>query len=205
MTITTERASAADSGGGECKEPVSKPGSDHHNYPKGFAMFRTTTTTKRWGLRLAATAAFTVALGLIPAPAHAATCAPALPAGVTCTTEYIDGSQVTTIRSGTGQTLRAAFYDSWIRFSGDRLLYFGSDSCTATTTDTDFRLSFLPDGWSDRISSVEDYSGCDVNLYEDHYWEGESTGYKNYSDDQSGGGEHLSWDWHDRASSFTIS
>jgi hypothetical protein len=165
---------------------------------------------KRWGARLAVAAAATAAVTtLIPAPAHAAgtTCnfGRPTPAGITCTTDYSSGSKVTVIKSGTGRTLRAAFYDSWTRYSGDRILYYGSDNCSASTTDTDFKLAALPDGWNDKISSVEDFHGCDVNLFQDVDFRGTSTGYVNYGERSSGGGKHLSFSRHNWASSFRIS
>lgn len=168
-----------------------------------------TPNTKRWGARLAAAAAATAVVTLSPGPAHAAsTCsfAPrATPAGITCTTDYSSGSKVTIIKSGTGTTLRAAFYDSRYTYKGDRILYYGSGSCSASTTDTDFKLAWLPDGWNDKISSIEDYHGCDVNLFKDVDFGGGSTGYVNYADQSTGGGKHLFWTKNNWASSFKIS
>jgi len=169
-----------------------------------------TFTTKRWGASLAGAAATAAILALIPTPAQAATwtCSTGghpIPAGVSCTTSYASGAKVTVIKSGTGTTLRAVFYDSQIRYSGDRIMYYGSDNCSATTTDTDFKLSFMPDGWDNKISSVEDYHGCDVNLFWDEDWNGSSTGYTNYSDQNAGGGRHLGITWSNDASSFKIS
>jgi hypothetical protein len=169
----------------------------------------TTANTKRWGARLVvAAAAAAAAVTLVPAPAHAAGAAcnfgRPTPAGITCTTDYSSGSKVTVIKSGTGRTLRAAFYDSWLHYSGDRILYYGSNSCSASTTDTDFKLAALPDGWDNKISSVEDFSGCDVNLFQDVDF-GTGTGYVNYGERSSGGGKHLSYSRHNWASSFKIS
>ncbi len=164
-----------------------------------------TPTTKRWSACLAAAAAATAVATLVPGPAHAVATkcsfAPrATPAGITCTTDYSSGSKVTIIKSGTGTTLRAAFYDSWWTYKGDRILYYGSGTCSASTTDTDFRLAWLPDGWNDKISSVEDYAGCDVNLFQNADFGGTSTGYVHYGD-----GKHLSYSRHNWASSFKIS
>lgn len=168
-----------------------------------------TPNTKRWGARLAAAAAATAALTLVPAPAHAASACSfpnGTPAGITCTTDYSSGSKVTRIKSGTGTTLRAAFYDSWYTYSGDRILYYGSGTCSATTTDTDFKLAYLPDGWDNKISSVEDYAGCDVNLFAEGNFGGKSTGYVNYGEQSTGGGKHLNLLYYNNwASSFKIS
>jgi hypothetical protein len=176
-----------------------------HLDKKGFTMSKL--TTKRWGARLTAAAATTAAVTLVPTPAHAATCdfGRPTPAGISCTTSYSSGSKVTTIKSGTGTTLRAAFYDSWTTYKGDRILYYGSGNCSASTSDTDFRLAALPDGWNDRISSVEDYHGCDVNLFKDVDFGGGSTGYVNYGEQSTGGGKHLFLTKNNWASSFKIS
>lgn len=170
-----------------------------------------TLKSKRLGARLAAAAAAaTVAITLLSVPAQAAgsKCSfgdRPFPAGVTCTTDYSSGYKVTTIKSGTGRTLRAAFYDSWFTYKGDRILYYGSGTCSATVNDTDFKLSSLPDGWDNKISSVEDYAACDVNLFRDRDWLGGSTGYVNYGEQSTGGGKHLPYSKHNWASSFRIS
>lgn len=171
--------------------------------------------SKRLSARIAAAAAAAVAVTLLAAPAQAAGSKCSFgdrptPTGVTCTTDYSSGSKVTIIRTGTGTTLRAAFYDSWLRYSGDRILYYGSGTCSATTTDTDFKLSSLPDGWNDKISSVEDYAGCDVNLFKHVDWAAEqntvtSTGYVHYGERSTGGGKHLAYNRNDWTSSFKIS
>jgi hypothetical protein len=164
--------------------------------------------SKRWSASLVAVAAATAAVTLAPAPAYAATACSfptGTPTGITCTTDYSSGYKVTKIKSGTGTTLRAAFYDSWYRYSGDRILYYGSGTCSATTTDTDFSLKSLPDGWGNKISSVEDFAGCDVNLFDWVGFGGGSTGYVNYGEQSTGGGKHLSWSKHNWAESLKIS
>ncbi len=113
--------------------------------------------------------------------------------------------EVKKICSGDCDTLRAVFYDSALRYSGDRIEYYGGSPCSATNSDADFSLSVLPSGWNDRISSIEDFHSCDVNLYWDGKFKGESTGYVNYGDADAGGGKHLSLRWSNDASSFRVS
>lgn len=159
---------------------------------------------RRWSASLAVLAGVTATAILFPASAQAAPkkCsfpdAPA-PTGITCTTDTSSGSKVTVIKSGAGTTLRAIFYDDRFRNSGDRIEYYGGGSCSASTNDTDFKLSSLPDGWNDKVSRIRDFAACDVDLFEHVNFKGESTGYVDYA-----GGKDR-WTKNDWASSFKIS
>lgn len=104
-----------------------------------------------------------------------------------------------TIKSGTGTTLRAIFYEN-SNFTGAQLAYYGSGPCTATTSDADFSLSVMPAGWNDVVSAVRDYNGCDVKLYRDINFGGGSTVWVNY-----GGGKTVPSGWNDVPSSFRVS
>jgi hypothetical protein len=104
------------------------------------------------------------------------------------------------IHSGDGDTLRARFY-SGANFTGNVLSYYGSSSCTSTTTDADFSYSDLTKiGWNDVISSVRDYNGCDVKLYINTGFRGAAIGYTDY-----GSGKNVPEGWNDVTSSFRVS
>jgi hypothetical protein len=104
-----------------------------------------------------------------------------------------------TIRSGTGTTLRAVFYEN-SNYTGATLRYYGSGPCTSTTTDADFSLSVMPAGWNDVVSSVRDYNSCDVKLYRDNSFGGGTTGFVNY-----GSGKTVPSGWNEITSSFRVS
>ncbi len=135
---------------------------------------------------------------MIGAPALAAVPAPA--AEKVTVTKVASDPEVFIIRSGTGRVLRAKFYDSPFRYSGDRIEYYGSGPCSTTTKDADFSMSVMPRGWDNRISSIQDFSSCDVKLYWDGGFKGDSTDYVNY-----GNGKHLGLRWSNDASSFRVS
>lgn len=110
-------------------------------------------------------------------------------------------SAVTVLKSGDGDTLRAIFYDGQ-NGTGDALYYYGGSACTATTTDADFSYSDLRRlGWNDRIESIKDFNGCDVNVYRDIAFVGGSTGYVNYGSTA----KNLSSAFRNLPSSFRVS
>ncbi len=107
---------------------------------------------------------------------------------------------VTFIKSGDGDTLRAVFYEH-SNFTGDKLVYKGGSACTSTTTDADYSMSVVPDGWNDKVSAVKDYNGCDVNIYVDGGFKGAFTGYVNYGS----AGKAVPSGFNDKMSSFRVS
>lgn len=114
---------------------------------------------------------------------------------------YADNSvTVTTVRSGDGDTLRAVFYEN-SDFSGDQLRYYGGSDCSSTTTDNDFSMSVVPDGWNDKASAIRDYHGCDVKIYFDGGFKNTHTGYLNYGS----AGKPVPSGFNDEMSSFRVS
>jgi len=141
-------------------------------------------------LRTAATAAFLLCLTSVGAPpATASSIAAKCPADANC------------LYSGDGDTLRAIFYEN-INWTGARLIYYGSSSCTTTLSDADFSKSAMPTGWNDRVSSIRDYASCDIKLYKDINFGGASTGWINAG---STPGYNRPASWNDQASSFRVS
>ena len=150
------------------------------------------------------------AASILGAPAHAAG-----PSGAAVVPHTIS-KEIRKVCSGDCDTLRAVFYDDpagvlngYSYDSSDRIEYWGGSACSATTSDTDFKMSVLPPGWNDRISAVADFNGCDVKLYWDRGFQGRTTpspGYTNYGE----GGRNLSANgcvtcWDNKTSSFKVS
>jgi len=111
-----------------------------------------------------------------------------------------DNTDTTTIvKSGDGDTLRAVFYEH-SNFTGDKLKYYGGSACSSTTTDADYSMSVVPDGWNDKVSAIKDYSGCDVKIYVGGGFKGSATGFVNY-----GAGRSVPGGFNDTMSSFKVS
>jgi len=109
-------------------------------------------------------------------------------------------SAATATRAGSGDVLIAIFYEH-ADGSGRQLWYYGTRSCTSTTSDTDYAVGTMPAGWNDIISRVRDFNSCDVKLYTDGNFRGSTTGYVNYGS----GGRYVGDFFNDKTSSFKVS
>lgn len=110
------------------------------------------------------------------------------------------GPPTQSISSGDGDTLRAIFYEH-ANLGGARLTYKGGSSCSATTSDADFSMSVVPNGWNDVISSWQDFNSCDVKFYPDGPFGGIPTPYLN----AGSVGRNMPAGYNDVVSSFRVS
>ncbi|WP_130865023.1 peptidase inhibitor family I36 protein [Acidipropionibacterium timonense] len=101
----------------------------------------------------------------------------------------------------TGSVVRARFWEH-SGFKGAVFTVHGSRACTPQTSDRETVSSYLGSvGWNDVITSIKDYNRCDVKLFADLNYGGDSTGWVDYTEK----GSYVGALWNDRASFFIIS